>query len=555
MNEIKNALSTVCKDLFSVDVRPELTRPDEQFGDYATNVALQLAKQLNKKPHEVAETIADHVKRQSSHIKKVEVAGAGFINITLTDKALWQLTHSEPVQALAGKTIIVEYSDPNPFKELHVGHLYDSILGEAIAILNETAGAKVHRVNFGGDVGLHVAKAMWGIIKELKGERPEGLQKIPSQKRAKWLSARYVEGANTYEADDNVKEEIKKLNHRIYIIHNQKDHTTPLAQIYWVCRKWSYDYFNDFYKRLGIKFDKYYPESTTVEPGLEAVKQQLTKGVFKKSDGAIIFAGETHNLHTRVFINSNGLPTYETKDIGLALSKWQDYHFDQNIIITGSDIIEYMKVVLAALKQFEPEIATRTTHVTHGMVKLKSGAKMSSRKGNVLRAVDVIEMTAEASNKISNNNDKQVVHGAIKYAFLKQRYITDIIYDPKESVSIEGNSGPYLQYAHARARSILKKSQTPNTKHQTEELEDGERSLLRKISEYSEVVDKAIEELMPHHICTYLYELAQTFNSFYEKNRVVGDPREHIRTQLVKSYASTLKNGLGLLNISAPEKM
>jgi len=199
-------------------------------------------------------------------------------------------------------------------------------------------------------------------------------------------------------------------------------------------------------------------------------------------------------------------------------------------------------------------LAQGTTHMTHGMVKMKGGVKMSSRKGNILRAVEVLDAAAVANKTLTGNEDEQVVLAAVKYAFLKQRLGGDIIYDPEESVAIEGNSGPYIQYAHARARSILAKVKDQSTAHDGP-LEADERSLLRKISEYPEVTQKATDELMPHHICTYLYELAQTFNRFYEKNRVLDDPRQAIRLQLVSDYAKTLKNGLSLLSIDAPSKM
>jgi arginyl-tRNA synthetase len=178
---------------------------------------------------------------------------------------------------------------------------------------------------------------------------------------------------------------------------------------------------------------------------------------------------------------------------------------------------------------------------------------MSSRQGNILRAVDVIEAAVVANRTAFEQADQQVTLGAIKYAFLKQRLGGDIIYDPDESVSLEGNSGPYLQYAHARARSILGKADNPG--HLSGELQDGERSLVRKIGEYTEVVDKAVAELMPHHICTYLYELAQAFNRFYEHNRVIGDERQAVRLGLVEQYAETLKAGLSLLGIAAPDRM
>src|SRR5206468_2235755 len=250
-------------------------------------------------------------------------------------------------------------------------------------------------------------------------------------------------------------------------------------------------------------------------------------------------------------------PTYEAKDVGLSMKKWEDYHFDRSVIITGNDIIEYMKVVIKSIEQFKPELAERTVHLTHGIVKLAGGVKMSSRLGNFLRAVDVLDAAAAANQAAYENSDEQTVLGAVKYAFLKQRMGGDIIYDPEESVSLEGNSGPYLQYAHARARSILRKTETTGIGNRSAvtELLAGERSLVRKLTEYPEVVDKAVAELMPHYISTYLYELAQAFNRFYEGNRVIGDEREAIRVGLIEVYAKTLQAGLSILGIAAPEKM
>ncbi|QQS19262.1 arginine--tRNA ligase [Candidatus Saccharibacteria bacterium] len=315
----------------------------------------------------------------------------------------------------------------------------------------------MHRVNFGGDVGLHVGKTMWAIVRNLDGENPEKLATIPEPERSEWMARCYVTGTNAYEDDETARGEIVTLNKRVYQLHNDNDHDTPFAQIYWTCRQWSYDYFDAFYAQIGSGFEKYYPESQTAPAGLAAVKEQLVKGVFAESDGAVIFDGEKYGLHTRVFINSEGLPTYEAKDVGLSLKKWEDYHFDKSVIITGNDIVEYMKVVLKAIEQFEPKLAERTLHMTHGNVKLAGGVKMSSRKGNFLRAVDVIDAATEASRTTTGQSQDMTVLAAIKYSFLKNRIGADIIFIPEESVAQEGNSGPYLQYAHARARSILGK--------------------------------------------------------------------------------------------------
>jgi arginyl-tRNA synthetase len=551
--ELETAISGAVQELYGVNAAIELTRPEEKFGDYSTNAALQIAKNLQKSPRDIAEKLCEKLKSTlGSKVDDVSVAGPGFINLRLSNSALIGALSTKPQSSLAGKTVVAEYSDPNPFKVLHAGHLYTSVVGDAVANLLEQAGAKVHRVNFGGDVGLHVGKTMWAIVKIIGDESPEKLQEIPVEQHAEWMAEAYIAGTRAYDEDEQSKTEITDLNKRVYKIHSENDHDSPFAQIYWTCRQWSYDYFDQFYARIGSKFEKYYPESQTAALGLETVKQHIGD-VYTESDGAVIFDGEKYDLHTRVFINSEGLPTYETKDVGLIMKKWQDYSFDQSVIITGNDIIEYMKVVLKSIEQFQPELPARTRHLTHGIVKLQGGTKMSSRKGNFLRAVDVLDAAEEASKALSAENGEQTVLGAVKYAFLKNRMGGDIVYNPQESVSMEGNSGPYLQYAHARARSILGKA--AGSEHQLSDLGEGERSLARKISEYPEAVDKAVADLMPHHVAGYLYELAQVFNRFYEHNRVIDDKRQSQRLTLVNHYADTLKSGLGVLGITAPDKM
>lgn len=557
--ELTQNVKKIVQEVYNLDCSPIFEPTDEEFGDLATNIAFQLSPKLQKTPQEIAGMIADRL-RTLTGIEDVSVAGPGFINIrfsiqhhsTIVNKILKEGVNFGRNNLLADKTIVCEYSDPNPFKVLHAGHLYTSLVGDAVANLLEAAGAKVHRVNFGGDVGLHVAKTMWAIVKELGGEHPEKLNDIVASERLNWVSARYVEGNEAYEVDSEAKEAIVTLNKKIYEIHNQQDKSSAFAQIYWTCRQWSYDGFDALYEKLEMKpFEKYYPESLTTPVGLEVVKEGQEKGVFETSDGAVVYKGEADGLHTRVFLTSEGLPTYETKDLGLAVAKWRDYEFDKNIMITGNDIIEYMKVVQSALSHFYPSISEQSRHLTHGMVKLAGGMKMSSRKGNILRAEDILDSAKEAYQKATNSDNWGAVLAAVKYAFLKQRIGGDIIYDPEESVNITGNSGPYLQYAHARAMSIVAKVPAGS-----EYLGDEtERSLLKKMGQYQNVVKRAVEEMMPHHIANYLFELSQTFNSFYESERVIGSERQAERLSLVKAYAQTLKNGLAILGISAPDSM
>lgn len=551
---MNTVVQAIIQTLYDIDTSVTLTRPEPQFGDYATNVAMQLAKPLGRSPRDIAEEVVGKLK-ESGDFADAQVAGPGFINLRVSTETLLDQAEHEPAKPLAGKTVVAEYSDPNPFKVLHAGHLYTTIVGDSIARLLEAAGANVHRVNFGGDVGLHVAKNMWAIIRELGGIHADKLDELEEDLhvRSAWLSARYVEGNEAYETDEAAKAEIVELNKLLYKVTADDDHDSPLAKLYWKARAWSYDYFKLFYDELGVvQFEKYYPESVTTPTGIETVQKGLQVGVYEMSDGAVVFKGEPYGLHTRVFINSEGLPTYEAKDVGLIMQKWRDYDFDQSVIITGNDIVEYMKVVQKSIEQFEPELVKRSVHLTHGNLKLAGGKKMSSRKGTVLLALDVLSAAREAQAAQQAANE-QVVLGAVKYAFLSNRIGGDIVYDPETSVSLHGNSGPYLQYAHARAKSIMAKSSVQSVR--PEDLNDDERSLVRMLSMASETIERAASELMPHLVCNYLYELAGEFNRFYEKSRIIGDEREAERLYLVERYAATLKNGLGLLGIEAPERL
>lgn len=553
--QLELIIQQIVEDLFANSVQVALTRPDEQFGDYATNVALQLAKQVGQNPRQVAQKIAEQLKQQAANtVQEVTIAGPGFINIRVHDVALMNSLDEQIVPVLSGKTILVEYSDPNPLKPLHAGHLYTTLVGDTIARLVENAGASTVRLNYGGDVGLHVAKNMWAIIKRLGGELPERLSEVPEDTRSAWLGERYVEGNNAYEDDETAKAEIVDINKRVYALHAENDHESPFAQIYWTVRTWSYDYFVVLYDQLQVTpFDRYIPESEVTALGLQTVRDHQGN-VFTDSDGAVVFEGDpAKGLHTRVFINSAGLPTYEAKDVGLSLTKWNDYRFDESIIITANEQAQYMQVVIAAISQIEVEPAQRTRHLVHGMLKLQGAVKMSSRKGNILTALSVLEAARQAGEASGTNPSEETVLAAVKYALAKNRIGGDVVYDPKESIALEGNSGPYLQYAHARARSIARKSAKQPSR--PAELTAEERTLVAKIGAYNEAVELATHELMPHHICTYLYDLAQTFNRFYESNRVVGDEREAERLWLIQVYADRLKAGLNLLGITAPDQM
>jgi arginyl-tRNA synthetase len=530
--ELVKQVKTACKAVFDVDIEVELSRPEEQFGDYATNVALQLSKQLQKPPREIAETLAEKLRNSlAAQVNEISVAGPGFLNLTLNDQSLLQAAWSRPGKSLKDQEILVEFGDPNPFKAMHIGHLYSYIVGDAICALLETAGAEVKRLSYHGDVGLHVAKAIWAMQKENKQDDP---------------GAAYALGAKAYEEDEQARSEIDVINRQIY------ERDPAINKLYEEGKARSFANFDGTLKELKIKNDRRYLESQSAPAGLDMVKQH-TGDVFVESDGAIVYEGEKAGLHTRVFITGKGLPTYETKDLGLTELKDRDFpEASRSIIITAHEQAEYFKVMLAALKEIKPAVADKTEHRSHGFVSLSSG-KMSSRTGDVYSAVNLLADVENLAEKLYPDTSHDTKTGAVKYAFLKHRLGSDLIYDIEESVSLEGNSGPYLQYAHARARSILAKA--GGAQADIDRLEKDERSLVRKVSEYPEIVDLAVGELMPHHICTYLYELAQGFNRFYEHNRVIGHDRQAVRLRLVEQYADTLRAGLSLLGIASPDKM
>lgn len=571
MEEIQKLLQKAVRELFEVDVEPEITEaPDETGADYASNVAMRLAGVVHKAPMMIAKELKAAIEGSGESSLKVEIAGPGFLNFILPDEYFFEKVreHAENWQNFGkdisqdeyyGKTVVAEFSDPNPFKVLHVGHLYTSIVGDSISRLLELAGARVVRANFGGDVGLHVGKTLYAVQKV--GYRPEDLT-------IEKLAECYVEGTRAYEGDEAVKVEITRLNKEIYRIAAVGREESEawggeegeLARLYWRGRELSYEYFKDFYAQIGVKFDKFYPESTVVDKGLEEVKAHVGS-VYEESNGAIVYRGEKVGLHTRVFINTQGVPTYETKDVGLIFTKWVDWHFNESVVITGNEQSDYMKVVLASVNEYAPELVERTRHLTHGLVKLQGAVKMSSRKGNFLKAVDVIEMIREELG--GDRADDKVVLAAIKYAFLKYKMGGDIIFDPRESVSTTGNSGVYLLYSAVRAKKILQKLNSGGeaveklSKNSVQSGEEGvfEKRLNKKIVQYEEIIRGAIRDKAPYKVCGYLYELAQEFSRFYEHVKVAGSEREQERGMMVQAYMNVMEGGLGLLGIEVPEEM
>jgi len=559
---------------------------DLGHGDFTTNAGMILAGKLGRKPMEVAEEIVRNLKSQKgdykesplqiSNIKminRIDVVRPGFINFWLAKDFLYtelnRLIYRDVLNIstdLTDKRIIVEYGHPNTHKEIHIGHMRTLITGEALVRIFEAAGARVFRANYQGDIGPHVAKALYGIsrILEEKGLVIADLRNWTDREKAHFLGAGYVRGNKDYEEH---KEKIDEINKRLY----EKDDS--IMPLYEKTRQWSLDYYDDFYKRFYTKFDKLFFESEVAERGKKIVEENTGK-VFVKDNGAIIFPGEKYGLHTRVFITQGNNPTYEGKEMGLAYEQYAAFPFDKNIHVVANEQKGYFEVVIKALEVIDPEkFKGREHHLSMGMVQMLD-RKMSSRTGDILtvdwlidevrsRVNDLIteqKISAEEVDRVT----EQIAIGAIKYSVLRVATSQNVVFDIEKSVSLTGNSGPYLQYTYARTQSVLRKSKVKSPTfakasagRQNSKLEHEELMLLRILVRFEGVVREAAEKYAPNIICNYLFSLAQAFNLFYQKLPILketGAVRD-LRLALTAGTGKVIRIGLQLLGIEAPERM
>ena len=582
--KIKNGIKEALKKL-EIDSGDIVLEHPEDFknGDYSTNVAMVYAKEMKMKPVDLAEKIIAEIARLNSDngvegVEEIEIAGPGFINFFLSreffaesvEEILKQKENFGKNNLFASKKVMVEYTDPNPFKPFHIGHLMTNAIGESVSRIFEFSGAKVTRANYQGDIGPHVAKAIFGLQKFGLPDKS-----LPISNQAQYIGECYSKGSNLYDTDDSAKKEIDEINKKLYEKSDEK-----INEIYNWGRKITLEAFEELYKLLGTKFDKYYFESEVSEIGKKIVFENLKKvedpednrRIFEKSDGAVVFYGEKYDpkLHTRVFINSQGLPTYETKELGLTMLKFKKDNFfskklDLSIVTTAVEQAEYMKVVQKAISIMHPDLEKRMKHITHGMMRLESG-KMSSRKGNVVTgeslindAMDVVreKISGREFSEIEKQNIAKIVGiSALKYSILKSSIGSDIIFDFEKSISFDGDSGPYLQYTAVRANSILGKAKDFNFKYE-KEIPEETTSLEKMLYQFPEVVNRVYRELAPHYIATYLTELASAFNTFYANTKILDENNKYIvyHLELVNSFYQTMKNGLWLLGIETPERM
>lgn len=539
-----------------------------KHGDYATNIAMRLAKELKQNPMRIAEQIAGCV-RPDMVIARVEAVRPGFLNVFLTHRAMVE----ELVAAASGridylpyhlgpnKKLMVEFAHPNTLKLFHIGHLRNVITGESLVRLLEASHNTVIRANYQGDVGMHIAKTLWRLRQMEKTGELNSFRAAPLRERIKLIGQAYAAGNAAFESDETAKAEVITINKSVYA---EDPEIMPLWQ---ETRQWSLDYFEEIYRRVGSRFDVYYFESQMAKRGVELCLAAVEKGILIKDDGAVIIPGERYGVDRRVFINSLGLPTYEGKEMGLAEKEFSDFGaIDKCVHLVTAEQSSYFAAAFKAQELMGIVHQGGQMHQTYGWVDIK-GRKMSSRKGNVVEGEWLIDEARSAILSAYPETNRDVAEtlavAAIKYTFLKNSLNTKVEFDIGESVSITGNSGPYLLYTYVRAKSVLAKArETEAAPAAVEVLAEvastpEDQALLRSFCRYTEVVELAARTFSPNLLANYLYNLASQYNLMYQNQPILKaeGPYVSYRLTLTRAAAAILKDGLRLLGIETVEQM
>lgn len=531
---------------------------DMAHGDYSTNIAMVLAKKINKNPKELAGEIVNAINLTPalSWLGEggIQIAGPGFINFYMkrsffadqlasATKENWGTTNS-----FSGKKILVEHSSPNLFKPFHIGHLMNNTIGESIVRLARASGATVTTMSFPSDISLGVAKAIFILLE--KGTTVDETTPVSL------LGDAYVEGVKRYDEDETVHARVKEIADNLYAGND-----TPELQLFTLCKKINMEYFVGVTTKLGSHFDSYVYESEAGVTGKDLVASN-TPAVFTESEGAVVYIpAEDSKLHTAVFLNSQGNPTYEAKDLGLLSIKFEREHPDTSIFITDGQQVSHFAVVLDAARHITPEWAEKSLHRYHGRMSFK-GQKMSSRLGGVPLVEDivgaVVEEVKEKNPDVDITTAQTIALAAIKYTILKSQAGKNINFDPDTSLSFEGDSGPYLQYTAVRAGSLIKKASDSGIAPATVGGEVSGAEVLEKyIARFLSVVEESQREWSPHYLVTYLTELAQAFNSWYGQGKIIDEDVDATGARLlvVDAVRNTLTRGLWMLGIEVPERM
>jgi arginyl-tRNA synthetase len=536
--------------------------PDQQMGDYSFP-CFMLAKKLKKNPKELAEELLRKIK-PNEYIERIELMGP-YVNFFINKKKLNEIVLTAINLEKDGygsgskkkDKVMIEYHQPNTHKAFHIGHLRNAVLGDSIIRAMRFAGYKVVAATYMGDIGMHVAKVLWYLQKYHKGA-------YPKENLGEWLGEVYAKAHVEYEKHPKNEEEVKET------LQRYEAGDKELIELWNKTRQWSLDDFSVIEKELKLNIDVRFYESEVDAEGKKMVLELEKKGIIKKDQGALILDLNEYNLGVFLLLKNDGTSLYATKDIALAKRKFEDFKIDKSLYVVGSEQRMYLQQLFKTLELIGFKNAKDCHHISYELVTLKEG-KMSSRQGtcityNYLRSKVLEKATEEVKkrHKEWNRKDvekavKQVALGAMKFGMLNQDNNKQIVFDMEKALDFEGETGPYVQYAHARACSILKKSPIKVITNVDFKLltMDIEKKVVMLLSRFSDAVDQVSQTYKPLLLTRYCLDLSQAFNEFYHACPILKEDEEILKARLliVDCVRQVLKNALNLIGIEAPEQM
>ena len=589
--ELRSAIKDALGSLYGTPEQPIQLQPtNNEFEGSHTLVCFSFAKISRKKPDETAEEIRAYLHLKYPQLISKSNVVKGFLNLSISD-ATWLNVFSEILatadfgrQTTSGKEIMVEYSSPNTNKPLHLGHLRNNFLGYSVAEIYKALGYRVHKVQIINDRGIHICKSMaaWSLFG--KGETPGG----SGLKGDKLVGKYYVEFDKVYKAQikeleatgmptEHAEKEAPIMKQAVDLLLKWEAKDPATIALWKTMNSWVYQGFDSTYKRMGVDFEKLYYESDTYLLGKEEVMKGVAAGVFfKKEDGSIWVDLTGDGLDQKVLLRSDGTSVYMTQDIGTAILRFRDFpKIEGQVYTVGNEQEYHFKVLFLILGKLGYEWAKKCYHLSYGMVDLPSG-KMKSREGTVVDADDLMdEMVVDAGKqttdlgKTEGMSEHEIADlgemiglGALKYFLLKVDPKKRMLFDPNESISLQGHTGPFIQYTYARIRGLLRKA-SRIIDHQTTDfrlltLEPAERDVIVRINQYPAKLQEAAKEYSPSVVANYVYELAKDYNQFYQAIPVLNetDPAKlGFRLAFSHVVADVLKSGMGVLGIRVPERM
>ncbi len=567
MKVFKEAIIKLLKKEVKGPIEVE-TPPDSKLGDYAFP-CFGLAKQLKKNPMEIAKDLALKIK-PNKYIKEIKSTGP-YVNFFVNESILNEITLSEVLKqkekygsSSNKQRIVIEYPAPNTNKPLHLGHVRNMLIGESLSKILEFNGCKVFRVNLNNDRGIHICKSMLAYKKYGKNKTP----KLEKKKSDHFVGDYYVLFNKKLKEHPELGDETQDM------LRKWEQGDSETVNLWKKMNNWAFNGFNETYKKFGIKYTKVYNESDYYKQGKKVVMDELKKKVFEKDEKGNIFVNlEKYNLPNKILLRADGTSVYMTQDLILAKLKYNDFKMDKSIFVVGSEQKLHFRQLFKILELIGFKNFDGCYHLAYGMIALPEG-KMKSREGTIVDADNIVEdMVTLAKKEIQKRHEldkkeidkraEQIGMGALNFFILKYDALKDFVFNPKESISFEGETGPYIQYAHARICSILRKFGKSIDKGFIDEAdlsllkEKQETELIKLLGKFPDIVENAADSYKPSLISRYLLDLSQSFNEFYHIHQILKEKEElrNARILLIGSVKQVLKNGLNLLGIEAPEKM